>query len=48
MPKFEFSFYVLVGYDTDWSQDMERLNFLKENKCVPYLMRYETIKNSYI
>lgn len=44
MPKFEFSFYVLVGYDTNWLQDMERLNFLKENKCVPYLMRYETIK----
>ena len=44
MPKFEFSFYVLVGYNTNWSQDMERLLFLKENKCVPYLMRYETIK----
>jgi len=33
-------FYVLVGFDTSLKQDMERVYFLKKNKCLPYIMRH--------
>lgn len=41
MPTKHFFVYVLVGFNTTWDEDMERLLFLKENKCRPYLMRHE-------
>lgn len=38
-------FYVLVGYDTTFEQDMERLNLLKEWGCNAYVMRHENTPN---
>lgn len=35
-------FYVLVGYNTSFDQDLHRLNVLRELGCRPYVMRYET------
>jgi len=34
-------FYVLVGYNTTFDQDLHRLNVLRELGCRPYVMRYE-------
>ena len=34
-------FYVLVGYDTTFDEDMYRLNLLKELGCRAYVMRHE-------
>jgi len=46
-------FYVLVGYNTTIKEDIQRVNFLLENKCLPYIMRHENYlksenKNFYI
>ncbi len=43
LPTYHFFVYVLVGFNTTWDQDMERLEFLKINNCRPYLMRHENI-----
>lgn len=34
-------FYVLVGFDTTFEQDLHRLNVLRELGCRPYVMRHE-------
>lgn len=33
-------FFVLVGYDSTLKEDLERVYFLRENKCLPYIMRH--------
>lgn len=33
-------FFVLVGFDSTLKQDLERVYFLKEHKCLPYIMRH--------
>lgn len=35
--------YVLVGFDTSWDEDMERILFLKSQGCRPYVQRYKTV-----
>jgi hypothetical protein len=37
--------YVLVGYDTTPEEDLERLYYLQQEGCRPYVMRYDTINN---
>lgn len=39
-------FYVLVGYNSSLKEDMARVNFLIRNKCLPYVMRYESCYQS--
>ena len=39
IPKFYF-FYVLVGFNTTFEEDMHRLKLLKEWGCRPYVMRH--------
>ena len=34
-------FYVLVGFNTTFEQDLHRLNVLRELRCRPYVMRHE-------
>jgi hypothetical protein len=34
-------FFVLVGFDTSLKDDVFRINYLKDNKCLPYVMRYQ-------
>lgn len=36
--------YVLVGFNTTWEEDIERLEFLKKQDQRPYIMRYKTVK----
>ena len=36
-----FPFYVLVGFDTTFEEDLHRLNVLKELNCRAYVMRHE-------
>lgn len=33
-------FYVLVGFASDLKEDLKRVYFLRENKCLPYIMRH--------
>ena len=37
--------YVLVGFNTTWEEDMYRVQLLKKHGQRPYVMRYKTIKN---
>jgi hypothetical protein len=39
-------FFVLVGYDSTLKQDLDRVMFLKENKCLPYIMRHSNCYTS--
>lgn len=34
-------FYVLVGFNTTWEEDLERLNLLRRLDCRAYVMRHE-------
>lgn len=45
-PKHPFIVYVFAEEKngTDWDDTMQRLEFLKESGCRPYLMRHESIK----
>jgi hypothetical protein len=36
--------YVLVGFNTSWEQDMERIEFLRDAGCRPYVQRYKTVR----
>ena len=38
-----YFFYVLVGYNTTFEQDIHRCNVLKELGCRPYVMRYASV-----
>lgn len=38
--------YVLVGFNTTWDEDMYRVKLLKKYGQRPYVMRYKTVKNS--
>jgi hypothetical protein len=38
--------YVLVGFDTTWNEDMYRVKLLKKYEQRPYVMRYKTVKDS--
>lgn len=33
--------FVLVGYDSDIADDIFRIEWLREHKCLPYIMRHE-------
>lgn len=46
MKDWHTKFFVLVGYNSTLKEDLERVYFLKENKCLPYIMRYETCYTS--
>lgn len=37
--------YVLVGFDTNWEEDMYRVELLKKLGQRPYVMRYKTVKD---
>ena len=37
--------YVLVGFNTTWEQDMYRINLLKKLKQRPYIMRFKTVSH---
>jgi len=39
-------FFVLVGYDTTLAEDIFRIKYLKEHKCLPYIMRHENCYSS--
>lgn len=39
-------FYILVGFDSDLKQDLMRVYFLRENKCLPYIMRHTNCYSS--
>ncbi|MBN2423171.1 hypothetical protein JXB41_08160 [Candidatus Woesearchaeota archaeon] len=39
-------FFVLVGFDTSLEQDLDRIYFLKKNKCLPYVMRHSNCYSS--
>jgi hypothetical protein len=39
--------YLLVGFDSSWDEDMERIRFLTAEGCRPYVMRHPNVgKNS--
>lgn len=38
------TWYVLIGYDTTYENDYERLNFLRDNNQNAYVQRYNNIK----
>jgi hypothetical protein len=38
-------FFILVGFDSSLKEDIFRIMYLKNNKCLPYIMRFE---NCYI
>ncbi|MBS3094386.1 hypothetical protein J4474_01850 [Candidatus Pacearchaeota archaeon] len=33
-------FYVLIGFESTLKQDLDRVYFLRKNKCLPYIMRH--------
>ena len=37
-------FYVLVGFNTTFEEDLARLNLLRRLKCRAYVMRYDTVR----
>jgi len=39
-------FFVLVGFNTTLQQDLERVYFLRKNKCLPYIMRHTNCYSS--
>lgn len=39
-------FFVLVGFDTNLKEDVFRILYLKNNLCLPYVMRYENCYTS--
>ena len=39
-------FYVLVGFESTLKEDLDRVLFLKKNKCLPYVMRHTNCYNS--
>jgi len=39
-------FYVLVGFDSKLKEDLERVFFLRKNKCLPYIMRHTNCYSS--
>jgi radical SAM superfamily enzyme YgiQ (UPF0313 family) len=46
LPTYSFFVYVLVGFDSTWNEDMERLEYLKLNNCRPYIMRHEKVSGN--
>jgi hypothetical protein len=45
-PDWSLKFFVLVGFDTTLKEDIFRAKYLVENKCIPYIMRFEYCYNS--
>jgi hypothetical protein len=45
-PDYRLKFFVLVGYNSSISEDIERVMYLRELKCLPYIMRYESCYSS--
>jgi len=39
-------FYVLVGFNTTWEEDLARLNLLRRLKCRAYVMKYDTVRTN--
>jgi hypothetical protein len=39
-------FFVLVGFNSTLEEDFKRIRILKENKCLPYIMRHENCYSS--
>lgn len=39
-------FYVLVGYNTTWQEDIERLEFLRSEGMRPFVMRYDSVRGN--
>lgn len=39
-------FFLLVGFDSKLSEDLERVYFLKKHKCLPYIMRHSNCYSS--
>lgn len=48
IPPQHLMFYVLVGFDTSFNQDMKRVEIIKELGCVPYIMRYNQVRSKEI
>lgn len=41
-------FYILVGFNTSIEDDLRRIEVVKELGSIPYIMRYNQIKNQYL
>ena len=41
---YDVFFYVLVGFNTTFEEDLARLNLLRRLKCRAYVMRYDTVR----
>ncbi len=42
----KLKFFVLVGFNTSLKEDIFRIMYLKNNACLPYIMRYEKCYDS--
>lgn len=47
IPPQHLMFYVLVGYNTTYEEDMHRINLLIKEDVLPYVMPYNNRKDSY-
>lgn len=41
-------FYVLVGFDTTFQEDLDRLNFLRRLECRAFVMRYDKVRGNHL
>lgn len=48
MPPKRFVVYVLVGFDTTYEQDLDRIDTIVELGAVPYIMRFNKTKDVYL
>jgi hypothetical protein len=44
--EWQTKFYALVGFDSTLKEDLERVFFLRKNKCLPYIMRHTNCYSS--
>ena len=47
IPARQLMFYVLVGFNTSYDEDLHRIRTLAERGCLPYVMPYNDRKDSY-
>lgn len=45
IPMHHLMFYILVGYDTTFKEDMNRFRVIKDLGCLPFIMLYNNISN---
>ena len=47
IPRFHLMFYVLVGYDTSYAEDLHRIKLLLDQGVKPYIMPYDDRHDGY-